>query len=680
MLVNKQDALSVNHMHLIKKNEYDILKQYKKDFIENGISPLGRPNIRDDIAIAWIYCRSLGLYPSDAISCSTMTPHKPSHTELLNVAKPLISAFSELAAMLAAAEHGKILNYSLYLFDEENLLLFYDGNSQLTSLPCTDNEVVTGLGAEKFFGGTANNLTLYFQKPIQIVGPEHYLDCLNQYIGAAAPLSYGNGKLAGILMILLETPDHSWGQETHPLQRNTFTWVSTLADVLSQRLKSRKDHVLLKTSWDFMDEGMLIIDKEGRILHLNNQAALILEKSADELCASNLASYMRTDSLFIRMVLAGENFNYLEDILLTPSGKKSYLFSTRTTYDHNEIIGALIRISNINKLKRFVANQNSSIIRFSFDDIIGESDVMKTTKNVAKLFANSNENILLIGESGTGKEMFAQSIHGESRPNKPFIALNCAALPRNLIESELFGYEGGSFTGAERSGRVGKIELADNGTLFLDEIGDMPPEIQAVFLRVLEDKAVMRIGGRAYKPVNFRLIAATNRDLTALIADRQFRADLYYRLSSLIINIPPLCKRKTDILLLVEYLINEYCKKTNKAVPRMATEARETLLSYTWPGNIRELEKAIAHAVITSQNEVISPENLPEYIRNACLPPRTRSGEGAALPPPPGFMTLEEMEDLQIQRALEQCGRNVIKAAALLGISKSALYAKLKKK
>jgi transcriptional regulator with PAS, ATPase and Fis domain len=294
---------------------------------------------------------------------------------------------------------------------------------------------------------------------------------------------------------------------------------------------------------------------------------------------------------------------------------------------------------------------------------------------VGKRFAGSPENVLLIGESGTGKELFAHSIHNEYRPHGPFIAVNCAAMPRNLIESELFGYEPGSFTGAERSGRPGKIELAHGGTLFLDEIGDMPLELQAVLLRVLEDKQVMRIGGRKYKKVDFRLIAATNKNLYQMIQEKLFREDLYFRLSVLSINIPPLRERGNDTEILSQYFIKNYCKKLGRELPKINTAAMNKIKGYKWPGNVRQLENAVIYAVNMAQNNIIETDDLPAIISggNGTVAAATTGAIDSG-----SVQTIEAMEKVVIENALYKTRNNITKAAEILGIGKSTLYRKLK--
>lgn len=317
--------------------------------------------------------------------------------------------------------------------------------------------------------------------------------------------------------------------------------------------------------------------------------------------------------------------------------------------------------------------------RYTFDSIIGQDPALLKTIDQVKKYAGLESNLLLQGESGTGKEVFAQAVHNLSQPNGPYIAVNCAAIPRTLIESDLFGYEGGAFTGAGRQGSPGKIEMAHGGTLFLDEIGDMPLELQSVLLRVIEEKTVMRVGGSRYIPVEFRLITATNKDLASLVENRQFRQDLYYRLAVLSTRIPPLRERGTDIIKLAEHFIEMYAIKQKIPVPVLSEAAIYLLLRYSWPGNVRQLENVILGAVSSSRDRVIKPEDLPPEISSpdadgivvkSNIEPHTRNENE---------LSIKAMEKMAIMQALLKTGNNITAAASELGISKSTLYRRLKK-
>ncbi len=309
---------------------------------------------------------------------------------------------------------------------------------------------------------------------------------------------------------------------------------------------------------------------------------------------------------------------------------------------------------------------------YTFDDIIGTSPVLNQAIQVTKHVSKADFNVLLSGESGTGKELFAQAIHSQSRPNGPFVAVNCASIPKSLIESELFGYEGGAFTGAERGGRLGKIEAANGGTLFLDEIGDMPLEVQPTLLRVLEDKKVLRLGSNKYTPVNFRLITATNKDLYQMVKEKLFRDDLYFRLSIFKINIPSLRDRgKDEILFLSRYFIAKISHQIKCKPPKLCPEVYDKLTEYNWPGNVRQLENAMIYAVYMAQNGLIKIDNLPDDLKNNY--PITSEHNKKK------FLSLNEIEKKAIEDVMIYTENDKNEAVRILGISKSTLYRKLKK-
>lgn len=367
----------------------------------------------------------------------------------------------------------------------------------------------------------------------------------------------------------------------------------------------------------------------------------------------------------------------MEENISIGSEGNIYLINIRPVLNQHsrELDAAVLRLTQTEKIN--LGSRSGAIANFQFKDIIGDSKALKKAIQLAQLFAGSPENILLIGESGTGKELFAQAIHNQYRPAGPFMAVNCAALPRELIESELFGYEGGSFTGAERSGKPGKIELANGGTLFLDEIGDMPLELQAVLLRVLEDKQVMRIGGRRYKKVDFRVVAATNKNLHEMVKEKLFREDLYFRLSVLPVSLPPLRNREKDTLTLSRYFLEKYSRKLGRKVPQLSPQAQKIIQSYDWPGNVRQLENAINYAINVSRGTVIEANNLPENILldnspvRSCGIPLGGGNVGEVL-------SLKKLEKAAIDLALLHSQNSIPRAADLLEISKATLYRKLK--
>lgn len=326
------------------------------------------------------------------------------------------------------------------------------------------------------------------------------------------------------------------------------------------------------------------------------------------------------------------------------------------------------------KLRETVRQLKNNSGTLSFDDIIGDSKELSKVKKSARLFAAGNSTILLQGESGTGKEVFARAIHTESsRGAGPFVAINCAALPENLIESELFGYVEGAFTGASKGGRIGKFELADGGTLFLDEIGEIPIHLQAKLLRALQERKIQKVGGSKEINIDVRIIAATNRDLELLVKEGMFREDLYYRLSVIPIFIPSLRERKGDIRQLAEYFCNIYSKALNKDIFGLEKTTLKILSEYSWPGNIRELQNAIEYAVNISSNSYLKRTDLPEKILRGR---KSITETGIA-----ELKDLHTVEYEYIQKAIETYGNTLEgkeKAAQVLGISLATLYRKLK--
>lgn len=306
--------------------------------------------------------------------------------------------------------------------------------------------------------------------------------------------------------------------------------------------------------------------------------------------------------------------------------------------------------------------------RYSFDNILTKDQSMQALIEQTRRIADSSATVLILGESGTGKELFAQALHEASARNKaPFIAINCGAIPRDLIESELFGYEEGAFSGARKKGKPGKFELASGGTLFLDEIGELPLESQAKLLRVLEERKIDRLGGTAPVPVDFRLVAATNRDLDTNVNTGKFRSDLYYRINEFPIEIPPLRSRLEDIPLLAKHFLAEVCRRERLPLLTLSDGASAVLMSHDWPGNVRELRGLMRQMAWKAQGPTIEPHHLPPSFNKSQL-----AGSSGTLDE-----QLARAERAAIQTALQTADGNRALAARMLGIHRTALYKKM---
>ena len=335
---------------------------------------------------------------------------------------------------------------------------------------------------------------------------------------------------------------------------------------------------------------------------------------------------------------------------------------------NNEISALKLKINRYKKgLEELISSQ------YTFDDIIGSSGKLLAAKNFAKKVSVTNNDILIIGESGTGKELFAHSIHNMSpRRNRPFVRINCASIPFELAESELFGYEKGAFSGARMDGKPGKFELGEGGSIFLDDVESLPLNIQAKLLRVLQEREIERLGARSPIKINFRLIAATNIKLTELMEKGHFRSDLFYRLSSLQIYLPPLRERKEDIPTYVNHYLAEINKSLKSQVSGLSDESLKIIMNYRWPGNVRELINVLKQSTFNViRGDKILPENLPEFLlkkgfgfdeSNFCL-----------------RNVIEKVESEAIRKVLNLTKGNKRKAAELLGIQRSILYQKLNK-
>lgn len=359
-----------------------------------------------------------------------------------------------------------------------------------------------------------------------------------------------------------------------------------------------------------LDDGIICIDDRERVKFANLKVQKDLKINESDIINRPLKDILPGIDIEF------DNMNPQEKRISVKNEKKSFIIRSIPVIIEGKKASNILEIHKTSKLVRDAYKLIESQNPISFSSIIGNSSEIVRVKDMAYQISSSKSNVLLRGESGTGKELFARAIHYSSnRSHLPFVAINCASIPENLLESELFGYEGGAFTGARKEGQMGKFELANGGTLFLDEIGDLPLHLQPKLLRVLQDQAFMRIGGRELITVNFRLIAATNRDLEKMIEEGQFRDDLYYRLNVIPIHIPPLRNRGNDILILSDYLLQKYCYKLEKLKKVFSDEVKQAFLKYNWPGNIRELENAVEYSVNVTKGDVITLDNLPTTLK-----------------------------------------------------------------
>lgn len=476
--------------------------------------------------------------------------------------------------------------------------------------------------------------------------------------------------------------------------KNRLLLLATISDTSRWREVNRKKRRLTWLNKMFtnifmnLSDGAIIVDTEGRINEANLAAERMLGQKAAELQGKAIGELLGIKTPYTNeMLMRGKPYSDLEIIVDQNNHSLHFMLSGNPVTDENgNINGGVLFFRPFENVHHLVQRLSGSRATYQFDDIITCSDNVLEVIRIASQAAQSTSSILLEGESGTGKEVFAQAIHNLcQRSSGPFIAVNCGAIPRELVGSELFGYTEGAFTGARKGGSPGKFELAHGGTLFLDEIGDMPLEQQVALLRVLQEKKVTRIGGNKVIPVDVRVICATNKNLWGEVEAGNFRADLYYRLNVISIQIPPLRSRLEDIPLLFEYFLDKIQMRTGKSISHDRHSIMKYLQKYDWPGNVRELENVVERMVNIANGSSLGIEHLPPEIRkpnlseNQEIMPRAEQN---------GITIYEaRMNDRQVrseeerQRIIELLHKhrgNVSKVAREMGLDRSTIYRKMR--
>ena len=420
---------------------------------------------------------------------------------------------------------------------------------------------------------------------------------------------------------------------------------------------------------DAASDGIIAVDEEGSITTINATAASTLKLDRGEVEGRHITQII-PDSPIDRVLLTQ---NPIYD-RLTRIGKDRYVFNYRPVTLEDTVIGAVSTFRDIGNVMRseHVVRRSLSkglVAKYDFKDLIHASPTMRDVVNIGRQYAGTESTILVMGETGTGKEIFVHGIHSLSqRADQPFVSVNCAALPEQLLESELFGYEEGAFTGSKKGGKPGRFEIAHKGTIFLDEIGDIPLSVQVKLLRVIENKQIERVGDHRSVDVDVRIISATHQNLVRLIEQQQFREDLYFRINVIPIRIPPLRDRREDIPLLINSFVQRLRGRTGKAITGLTSGALRHLMDYPWPGNVRELKSALEYAFVVAEKGKIDLEHLPVPATEASSAPR-RSHRPAG----------GDTEKQALIDALRQTGGNQTQAARILGINRVTVWNRMRK-
>ncbi len=563
------------------------------------------------------------------------------------------------ARLLRAARHA--MEDARQLLQGSNcMLILSDSNGTILEAVGDERAVDTGqdvrlqrggIWAETQIGTNAIGTALAARKPVQIHAAEHFCAAVHQWTCAAAPVcDPADGTLLGAV-------DISGPQATFSPQN--LAHASALAHqieaVLERRMALEHERVLChflsrRALWHSQD--IIAFGRSGTLIYSTDQAVQDIRKRNAGLLAEGQLLPLRglepgAWERTVSELIPGANLE-----IVTEDG---------------EDIGGVIVLNMVRRPRQTVrVAPRTEDAPFTFEAIVGDSAIMRETRDKARRMAESGLPVLLEGETGAGKELFARAIHGVSAPQGPFIPVNCGGLPRDLIASELFGYDKGAFTGADSAGRAGKVEAAHGGLLCLDEIGEMPLELQSFLLRVLEDGVVYRVGSHTARRTDLRLVSMTNRNLADAVTQGTFRKDLFYRIAALRLRIPSLREREDDALLLMEHYCAQAAIRLGHAAPHLSSAAADALRAYDWPGNVRELRNVADMLVSMTRSHIIDIDDLPSEIRPTSDAPRTETG-----------CDLKSMENSAILNTIAACGGNLSRAARHLGIARSTLYLRL---
>lgn len=592
--------------------------------------------------------------------------HVTGHIRLMRKSTP--EYYQAVADTLAA--NNSVL---LYLYENFDVFGRY-GDKKLKDELSEKNIKLGGNVGESVAGTNAAVMSARSPSSTWVIGDEHYLDAFKPYVTFAFRIK---GKYSRNGYVMLITYKENFDERIYNLFKlleSTETIITTghvTKDVIMRDIVQRNEYSRGSTN-----DIVIMVDNSCSVTFANDMFYDFYNYHPQETINSFLGDICPELMSLVSKIAEGKKVIGKPVELVHPNGSREQYFADCSIINTNmRQFGALITIYK-GKIKKEEKPTDGNHARYTFDDLIGVSDNFVQLKRFAERISATSSPILIQGESGTGKELFANAIHCTSqRKDKPFVAVNCAAIPRDLIGSELFGYVGGSFTGANRTGAKGKFELADGGTLFLDEIGEMPVEMQSVLLRALEENCITRIG--ATKPINVdvRIITATNKDLTKCIADGSFRADLYYRLNVINLTMIPLRRRRADIKELAEYFLERFAHENGKNIHEISPAAVVAMTEYDWPGNVRELRNCMEYSVIVCKSDCIEFEDLPQSITNL-----ERADESAKAAEPEG-PELRMMSDFFTKQRLEMAKKlmvefkgNKSKVAQEMGVSRSTLY------
>jgi PAS domain S-box-containing protein len=463
--------------------------------------------------------------------------------------------------------------------------------------------------------------------------------------------------------------------------RNHMLFLKRMALLIAAKLSETKKTNHLKVILESIRDGLLAVDRNGVIVSCNRMAEQLIGKDRSRLLGRELKEVWPECPIH-EILRSGSPFQDREEIYTDENGEQKHFLTNilpvfigdeEADSTAGEFTEAVISFQGIDDVRTMIYQYTENKQKLYLDEILGISESIREIKSQAEQIARSQSTVLITGESGTGKEIFARAIHSASKRSKEaFVTVNCGAIPENLLESELFGYDEGAFTGARKRGKVGKFELANKGSIFLDEVGDLPLHLQVKLLHVLQRREIERVGGNRVIQVDVRVIAATNRDLQAMMEQKEFREDLFFRLNVIPLPIPPLRDRKEDIPILVHYFLDRFNGLIGKNITGFDTESMELMQAYQWPGNIRELENAVEYAVNLEKGNLVTVKSIPPRVRDEW----TGRDELSSLKDQIAYYEKKIIEVCLKETGTSMEGKR--RAAEILGISEATLYRRIR--
>lgn len=617
--------------------------------------------IRKEVALSWKRSKAAGVDPfgqAPSVDKTAIIKLQEENSFLIKVVSPFINLLSSFI---------QNTGFLILLVDKNGIVIKLKGDGQALVLAEANNLYEGADRSESKVGTNSICLALIENKPFQIQGSEHFVKCFHNWTCSAAPIHDTAGNIIGVLNL---------SGHRSLLHKHTLGMVISLVQAIEREFHIReKNEILqlvnerLKAVIDSVSEAIIAIDKNGIIIETNDKFQQLFHLTKSELFNCHITAIFQKPILLLKVLKTGQDYFDREETLSHQAYNISSISTCRKILnEQGETVGAVGIFKEKKDVYHLVNQLSGAKAVFDFEHIIHQDPQMARVISLAQTVAATDTRVLLEGESGTGKELFAQAIHNASpRHTGPFVGVNCSAIPRELIESELFGYSEGSFTGAKKGGKPGKFELADGGTLFLDEVNSMPLDMQVKLLRVLQQNEITRVGGEQPTAINVRIIAAANKNLEQLVKEGRFRLDLFYRIGVVILKIPALRERIKDIPLLFSYLVQKISRSMGKVVEYSLEELAPALCTYDWPGNVRELENYIERAVILAHDGIITTEHLPDNVI---------TGTTAAASDNVSYLAIKERE--AIERMLKIFNGNISKTAKSLGVSRNTLYSKIK--